>query len=139
LNFSEVEVIFQTDVEMQRLAWTPEQGREHLKKTYGKRERTLLTEVELLDFLQYLASLPTPVLDEALIAKINLEIERLCWTEKEGQGHLKRNYGKRSLILLTEVELLDFIQYLVYQPTPPLDEVLIAGDVTPFTPCNYSP
>jgi hypothetical protein len=121
VNFAEV--IFQTDVEMQRLGWTPEQGREHLKKNYGKRGRTLLTEVELLDFLQYLASLPTPVLDEALIAKINLEIERLCWTEKEGQGHLKRNYGKRSLTLLTELELLDFFQYLASQP---LDEVVAA-------------
>ncbi|AVH67700.1 hypothetical protein [Nostoc sp. 'Peltigera membranacea cyanobiont' N6] len=117
LNQSEVEVIFQTDVEMRRLGWTPEQGREHLKKTYGKRGRTLLTEVELLDFFEYLVSLPTPVLDEALIAKINLEIERLCWTEKDGQGHLKRNYGKRSLTLLTQVELLDFFEYLVSLPT----------------------
>ncbi|MEH1817910.1 MAG: hypothetical protein V7L31_02235 [Nostoc sp.] len=33
VNFSEV--IFQTDVEMQRLGWTPEHGREHLKKTMG--------------------------------------------------------------------------------------------------------
>ncbi|MEH2327695.1 hypothetical protein [Nostoc sp.] len=37
------EVIAQTDVEMQRLGWTKDQGREHLRKNYGKRSRTLLT------------------------------------------------------------------------------------------------
>jgi hypothetical protein len=61
-NFSQI--LDKTNVEMQRLGWTPEQGREHLIKTYGKRSRTLLTEVELLDFLQYLTSQPTPTLDE---------------------------------------------------------------------------
>ncbi|MEH2078211.1 MAG: hypothetical protein V7K57_28080 [Nostoc sp.] len=114
---SEVEVIFQTDVEMQRLGWTPEQGREHLKKTYGKRGRTLLTEVELLDFLQYLVSQPTPTLHEVLIPKINFEIKRLWWTPEQGREHLKKTYGKRSLTLLTQVELLDFFQYLVSLPT----------------------
>ncbi|MBD2211579.1 hypothetical protein H6G27_17155 [Nostoc linckia FACHB-104] len=54
------DVIAKTDVELQRLGWTPEQGREHLIKTYGKRGRTLLTEDELHGFLQYLESQPTP-------------------------------------------------------------------------------
>jgi hypothetical protein len=53
------DVIAKTDVEMERLSWTPQQGREYLIKTYGKRGRTLLTEEELLDFLQYLESIPT--------------------------------------------------------------------------------
>ncbi|WP_442936863.1 hypothetical protein [Nostoc sp.] len=115
VNFSEV--IAQTDVEMQRLGLTKEQGRDHLIKTYGKRSRFLLTEVELLDFLQYLVSQPTPTLHEILIAKINVEIERLWWTQEEGREHLKKTYGKRSRFLLTEVELLDFLQYLVSLPT----------------------
>ncbi|MBW4614340.1 MAG: hypothetical protein KME21_13915 [Desmonostoc vinosum HA7617-LM4] len=55
------DVIAKTDVELQRLGWTPEQGREHLIKTYGKRGRTLLTEEELHGFLQYLQSQPDPV------------------------------------------------------------------------------
>ncbi|WP_397327137.1 hypothetical protein [Nostoc punctiforme] len=63
-NFSKV--IAQTDVELQRLGWTTDQGREHLIKTYGKRSRLLLTQVELLDFLQYLASQPTLALNEVL-------------------------------------------------------------------------
>jgi len=55
------DVIAKTDVELQRLSWTPEQGREHLIKTYGKRGRTLLTEEELHGFLKYLESQPTPI------------------------------------------------------------------------------
>ncbi|MBD2498358.1 hypothetical protein [Nostoc sp. FACHB-280] len=55
------DVIAKTDVELQRLGWTPDQGREHLIKTYGKRGRTLLTEEELHSFLQYLQSQPDPI------------------------------------------------------------------------------
>ena len=55
------DVIAKTDVELQRLGWTAEQGREHLIKTYGKRGRTLLTEQELHSFLQHLESQPDPV------------------------------------------------------------------------------
>ncbi|MBD2513651.1 hypothetical protein H6G93_01245 [Nostoc sp. FACHB-973] len=55
------DVIAKTDVELQRLGWTPDQGREHLIKTYGKRGRTLLTEEELHGFLKYLQSQPDPL------------------------------------------------------------------------------
>ena len=55
------DVIAKTDVELQRLGWTPEQGREHLIDTYGKRGRTLLTEEELHGFLKYLQSQPDPL------------------------------------------------------------------------------
>ncbi|MEH2221682.1 hypothetical protein [Nostoc sp.] len=113
VNFSEV--IAQIHVEIQQLGWTTDQVRELLKKNY--RGHTLLTEVELLDFLQYLAPQPKSGLDEALIAKINVEIERLCWTRQQGREHLKKTYRKRSRTLLTEVELLDFFQYLVSLPT----------------------
>ncbi|MEM6399597.1 MAG: hypothetical protein AAF757_05095 [Cyanobacteria bacterium P01_D01_bin.116] len=54
------DVIAKTDVQMERLRWTPQQGREYLIQTYNKRGRTLLTEEELLDFLQHLESIPTP-------------------------------------------------------------------------------
>ncbi|MEJ6484422.1 hypothetical protein N0Y54_24425 [Nostoc punctiforme UO1] len=122
VNFSEV--IAQIHVEIQQLGWTTDQVRELLKKNY--RGHTLLTEVELLDFLQYLAPQPTSGLDEVLIAKINVEIERLCWTRQQGREHLKKTYRKQSRTLLTEVELLDFLQYLASLPTPTLDEALIA-------------
>lgn len=55
------DVIAKTDVELQRLGWTPEQGRDHLIQTYGKRARTLLTAEELHGFLKHLESQPDPV------------------------------------------------------------------------------
>jgi hypothetical protein len=55
------DVIAKTDVEIERLGWTKEQGKEHLKKTYGKLGRTLLSEEELLDFLRYLESQADPI------------------------------------------------------------------------------
>ncbi|MEH2443707.1 hypothetical protein [Nostoc sp.] len=55
------DVIAKTDVELQRLGWQPEQGRDHLIKTYGKRGRTLLSEEELHGFLKFLQSQPDPI------------------------------------------------------------------------------
>ena len=55
-----VELIAKTNQEMKRLGWTIEQGRNHLLLNYGKRSRQLLTDEELLDFLKYLQSQPTP-------------------------------------------------------------------------------
>ncbi len=52
--------IAEIDVEMRRLGWTREQGREHLIQTYNKRARSLLTDEQLLEFLEYLKSQPTP-------------------------------------------------------------------------------
>lgn len=55
------DVIAQTDVEIERLGWTPEKGKDHLVKTYGKRGRSLLSEEELRSFLTYLKSQPDPI------------------------------------------------------------------------------
>jgi hypothetical protein len=54
------DVIVQTSVELKRLSWTDAQGRKHLQQTYNKRSRQHLTDDELLDFLRYLQSQPTP-------------------------------------------------------------------------------
>ena len=54
------DVIAQTDVEMRRLGWTSQQGREYLEQTYRKRSRQQLTDEELLEFLLYLESQPVP-------------------------------------------------------------------------------
>ncbi len=59
INLSDV--IAQTDVEIERLGWTPEQGKDYLVKTYGKRGRSLLSEEELRNFLTYLKSQPDPI------------------------------------------------------------------------------
>ncbi|BBD58524.1 hypothetical protein NIES2109_13000 [Nostoc sp. HK-01] len=55
------ELIAKTDIEIYRLGWNVEWGRNYLIKTYGKRSRVLLTEEELLEFLNYLESQPTPI------------------------------------------------------------------------------
>ncbi|MBH8578038.1 hypothetical protein I8752_34865 [Nostocaceae cyanobacterium CENA369] len=55
------DILAKTDVQIERLGWTKDQGKEHLKKTYGKLGRSLLSEEELLDFLRYLESQPDPV------------------------------------------------------------------------------
>lgn len=47
-------------IEMQRLGWTTEQGRDYLIKQYNKRSRHLLSAEELRDFRQYLESQSTP-------------------------------------------------------------------------------
>lgn len=54
------DIIAQTDVELQRLGWTVSQGREFLDKTYGKRSRHDLTDEELLEFLLFLETQPSP-------------------------------------------------------------------------------
>ena len=58
LDFSEI--IARSNAELKRLKWTTEEGRQYLIKTYGKRSRQVLSDEELLEFLRYLESLPTP-------------------------------------------------------------------------------
>ncbi|TVQ17947.1 MAG: hypothetical protein EA367_16160 [Leptolyngbya sp. DLM2.Bin15] len=41
-------------VEMRRLGWSKAQGRDHLRRTYGKETRQELTDSELMDFLGFL-------------------------------------------------------------------------------------
>jgi hypothetical protein len=45
------------DVEMKRLGWTMEKGRDYLISTYGKKSRLLLTNEELLEFYNHLSSI----------------------------------------------------------------------------------
>ena len=58
IDFSDI--IARTNVELRRLGWTNQQGRDYLVQTYGKRSRQLLTDDELIDFLNHLESEPTP-------------------------------------------------------------------------------
>lgn len=51
------DIIAQTTVEVKRLGWTNEQGKDYLLQTYGKRSRQLLTDKELLDFLKRLKAM----------------------------------------------------------------------------------
>ncbi len=60
INFDFNEVKQKTDLEIRRLGWTKEDGREFLKSRYGKRSRLHLTDRQLLEFLHYLESQPNP-------------------------------------------------------------------------------
>lgn len=57
LDFSDL--IARTNLELKRLGWTTELGRQHLLQTYGKLSRQLLTDDELMEFLAYLQAQPT--------------------------------------------------------------------------------
>lgn len=48
------DIIAQTSIEVERLGWTPDQGKQYLKQAYGKESRQLLTPDELMSFLSYL-------------------------------------------------------------------------------------
>jgi hypothetical protein len=58
--FDAINIIAETDIELKRLGWTSQEGRDFLIQNYGKRSRTFLTDKELQDFLKYLRSQPTP-------------------------------------------------------------------------------
>jgi hypothetical protein len=58
INLSDV--IAQTDIELRRLGWSVETGRDYLEQTYNKRSRHELSEEELIQFLCYLEGLPEP-------------------------------------------------------------------------------
>jgi hypothetical protein len=57
-------------VEMERLQWTIEQGRDYLFKTYGQKSRHTLSDDQLRDFRSYLESQPTPIDDPLAIDPI---------------------------------------------------------------------
>ncbi len=48
------DIINQTNVELRRLGWNAQKGKEYLLATYGKRSRQLLSDEELFEFLAYL-------------------------------------------------------------------------------------
>ena len=58
IEFDFNEIKFKIDLEMKRLGWTSEQGRDYLLSTYGKRSRLHLKNEEILEFWRYLETLP---------------------------------------------------------------------------------
>ena len=59
MDFNEIKQ--KTDIEIRRLGWTKEQGREFLMSRYGKKSRLHLKDEQLIEFLHYLEDLPNPV------------------------------------------------------------------------------
>lgn len=59
MDFNEIKQ--KTDIEIKRLNWTKEQGKDFLMTHYGKKSRLHLTDEQLLEFLRYLEKLPNPM------------------------------------------------------------------------------
>ena len=57
MDFSQI--INQTTIELKRLGWTQEDGKKYLLATYGKKSRHLLSDEELIEFLNYLQQQPS--------------------------------------------------------------------------------
>jgi hypothetical protein len=53
------ELIAQISVEIERIGWSRKRGSEYLQKTYGKKTRGELDDVELVSFLSYLKAHPS--------------------------------------------------------------------------------
>ncbi len=52
------ELIRLTNIELKRLNWSVEKAREYTLRTYGKRSRQVLSDEELIEFLESLKRLP---------------------------------------------------------------------------------
>lgn len=103
IDFSEVNA--KIGVELKASNWTQEQERKYLEQTYNKRQRHLLSDPELLDFLHFLDA----------FAQSTVEIKRLGWTSEQGRNYLVEHYGVKSRQQLTPDQLLDFLNYLKSQ------------------------
>jgi len=67
----EVEIsglIARTDMEMERVGWSREMGRDFIEQAYGKSSRHELSDEELMEFLTYLQGVVTPEPEAAPIA-----------------------------------------------------------------------
>ncbi len=65
------------------------------------------------------SDLSEPIDFSEVIARSNIELKRLNWTNDQGKNYLLQTYGKRSRQLLSDEELLEFLQHLESQPSPP--------------------
>lgn len=99
MNFEQVIEEIQTHT--QRLGWTPGDKYEHLVKTYGKRAFSLMTEEQLLDFLSFLRSQPTPELQVKIPAGLFDQIERYL----ERQASQADGEASRLLMALEDLEI----------------------------------
>lgn len=66
--------------------------------------------IEQTGITETAASEPLDLSD--VIAKIDVELERVGWNPKHESEYLERIYGTRSRDLLTDEQLLDFLRYL---------------------------
>ncbi|MBC6424495.1 MAG: hypothetical protein GDA43_25980 [Hormoscilla sp. SP5CHS1] len=107
-SFDYIEVNASITVEVDRLGWDKNKEEEYLQRVYGQRERSVLDDDNLLDFLHYLQA----------YSQTTQELKRLDWTEKQGREHLELTYNQRSRLFLSCQQLQEFRDYLQSQPQP---------------------
>jgi hypothetical protein len=92
------EIISLIDLHMDQLGWDKDYGRKFLKRTYGKTSRHLLTDEELLEFLNHLKFLYAP---EQLHEECHkyTEDKTVCWSGKEYQVSYVRGDLARLVLL----------------------------------------
>ncbi len=92
------EIISLIDLHMDQLGWDKEYGRKFLNRTYGKTSRHLLSDNELLGFLNYLKSLYSP---EELHEECHkyTEGKTVYWSGKEYQVSYVRGDLNRLILL----------------------------------------
>jgi formylglycine-generating enzyme required for sulfatase activity len=81
---------------------------------------TSYTQKELDTNTNETSSTASPIDYSDLIARTNVELKRLGWTNQQARDYLLRTYtyGKRSRQLITDAQLLDFLHYLESEPSP---------------------
>ncbi len=92
------EIISLIDLHMEQLGWDKDYGRKFLNRTYGKTSRHLLSDEELLGFLNYLKSLYSP---EELHEECHkyTEGKTVYWSGKEYQVSYVRGDLARLVLL----------------------------------------
>ena len=72
----------------------------------------LPSEAEAEDVLEKPTEVTDPVDLSDLLAQIKSELKRLGWTDDQRNKFLERTYNKKSLDLLNNKEMLEFLEYL---------------------------
>ena len=114
-EFSSVEV--ETSQEVETPLWMVEKEKKSPAQ-FNEVPAPSYSPTELETSTSQMPSTDTPVDFSDIIARTNVELKRLGWTNQQGRDYLVQTYGKRSRQLLSDGELLDFLHHLESEPTP---------------------
>jgi hypothetical protein len=114
-EFSSVEV--ETSQEVETPLWMVEKEKKSPAQ-FNEVPAPSYSPTELETSTSQMPSTDTPVDFSDIIARTNVELKRLGWTNQQGRDYLVQTYGKRSRQLLSDAELLDFLHHLESEPTP---------------------
>lgn len=114
-EFSSVEV--ETSQEVETPLWMVEKEKKSPAQ-FNEVPAPYYSPTELETSTSQMPSTDTPVDFSDIIARTNVELKRLGWTNQQGRDYLVQTYGKRSRQLLSDAELLDFLHHLESEPTP---------------------